>query len=411
MWSTDESGGDARWLEDEPEDFADDDRWFCQVGERVEAEEKAQPKAKEEAKLEAEGARQKAEEEERLKAEKWKGDEEARHNQEGEKEAKAQDARLKAEQEVSLDKVESDIVMVAPYLDRECFSCQRTISGPFTCCTKCHFDLCTDCMEPCKRDPACAGKFCWQCVDYHSCRNPLPRRPPRTPERTPEPQPDCMEPCKSCLDLIPSTAAQVDAYLGPNLDFDVCHIERSLHVTRFAGYATGNGVWILELKGNLAHRLEVLGCERREEQGLSPEQISLRRIAEKQVESFSVKCGWRVRQLGDSTHEHGPERPDWSNGAQIYLHPEHAEHIETFFRSYDTKPLHSRNIVISNGYLPLLLRLMVNTHCFLTRSARPFRGAFLERSRRWISRACWVPAHDYQPQEVLLDQRSVSFAS
>ena len=135
-----------------------------------------------------------------------------------------------------------------------------------------------------------------------------------------------------------------------------------------------------------------------------PDQISLRRIAERQVESFSVKCGWRVRELGDSTHEHGPERPDWSNGAQIYLHPEHAEKIETVLESFDTKPLDSKNIVISNGYLPMLLRLMVNTHCFLTRSARPFRGAFLERSRRWISRACWLPAPDYQPEEVVLDE-------
>ena len=99
-----------------------------------------------------------------------------------------------------------------------------------------------------------------------------------------------MEPCKRDSDLIPSIAAQVDVYLGPNLDLNACHIERSLHVTRFAGYARGNGVWILELKGILAHRLEVLGCERREEQGLWPDQLSLRRIAERQVESFSVKC-------------------------------------------------------------------------------------------------------------------------
>ena len=28
VWSEDESGGDARWRDDEPEDFADDDERF-----------------------------------------------------------------------------------------------------------------------------------------------------------------------------------------------------------------------------------------------------------------------------------------------------------------------------------------------------------------------------------------------
>ena len=61
----------------------------------------------------------------------------------------------------------------------------------------------------------------------------------------------CVPLSVSFSDLFPSIAAQVDDYLGRN----VCLIERSLHVTRFAGYESENGIWILEMKGNLAHRL------------------------------------------------------------------------------------------------------------------------------------------------------------
>ena len=200
----------------------------------------------------------------------------------------------------------------------------------------------------------------------------------------------------SFSDLFPSIAAQVDDYLGRN----VCLIERLMHVTRFAGYESENGIWILEMKGNLAHRLEILGCERSKEEGLWPDQIRLRRIAETQVDSFSVKCGWRVLERGGSTHEHGPERPDWSNGAQIYLHPEHAEKIENVLESLDTK-LYSKNIVISNGYLPMLLRLFIMSRGLQTRNKHGDREMFLMRRASHINKAWWLSAPEYQPEEVV----------
>ena len=154
------------------------------------------------------------------------------------------------------------------------------------------------------------------------------------------------------------------------------------------------------MKGNLAHRLELLGCERSKEEGLWPDQIRLRRIAETQVDSFSVKYGWRVLERGGSTHEHGPERPDWSNGAQIYLHPEHAEKIETVLESLDTK-LYSKNIVISNGYLPMLLRLFIMARGFQTRNKHGNRDACLLRRASVIRFAWWLPAPEYQPEQVV----------
>ena len=201
----------------------------------------------------------------------------------------------------------------------------------------------------------------------------------------------------SFSDLFPSIAAQVDDYLGRN----ACLIERSLHVTRFAGYESGNGIWILEMKGCLPHRLELLGCERSKEEGLWPDQIRLRRIAETQVDSFSVKCGWRVLERGGSTHEHGPERPDWSNGAQIYLHPGHAEKIENVLEGLDTK-LGSKNIVISNGYLPMLLRLFIMSRGVHTRNSHRIRDVYLIRRASHIRKAWWLSAPEYQPEEVVV---------
>ena len=124
-------------------------------------------------------------------------------------------------------------------------------------------------------------------------------------------------------DLFPSMLVQVDESLGRNK----CLNERSLHITRFSRYAGLDGIWILELKGHLSHRLEILGVEEKTEEALWPDQLRFRRIAELQQDSFSDKCGWRTVGTQSGAHEHGPERPDWSNGAQIFLEPKHAEKL------------------------------------------------------------------------------------
>ena len=72
-------------------------------------------------------------------------------------------------------------------------------------------------------------------------------------------------------------------------------------------------VYLLVVKGNLRHRILKLGCEKAWCE-LSPAQRDLRRIAVDQKFVYSK----------------GPERPEWANGAFLYLEPRHATLIETY---------------------------------------------------------------------------------
>ena len=100
-------------------------------------------------------------------------------------------------------------------------------------------------------------------------------------------------------------------------------------------------------------------------------------------------------------HEHGPERPDWSNGAQIFLEPKHAEQIEKVLKE-SGRQLYSKNVVISNKYMPMLLRLLILSRGFDTRNLHSGRVRFLLTRAGMISRAWWLQAPQYGSVEIPL---------
>jgi len=94
-------------------------------------------------------------------------------------------------------------------------------------------------------------------------------------------------------------------------------------------------VYLLVVKGNLRHRILKLGCEKAWCE-LSPAQRYLRRIAVDQKFVFSK----------------GPERPEWANGAFLYLEPEHAKVIEKYIADSGLK-LQSKHMLVSASILQL----------------------------------------------------------
>ena len=94
----------------------------------------------------------------------------------------------------------------------------------------------------------------------------------------------------------------------------------------------------MHTKGNLGKRIAKLGSEK-EAAELSPFQIILRRTAEQQTQPW-----WTVSRTYD--------RPDWANGAFVYLLPRHARLIEHAIRTAEINcgaRLNSRHVVVSGG--------------------------------------------------------------
>ena len=77
-------------------------------------------------------------------------------------------------------------------------------------------------------------------------------------------------------------------------------------------------VLLLVVKGNLRHRIEKLGTEKTDEE-LNKPQFKLRRIVYEQTQPH-----WYV--------EKAYERPQWANGAFVYLSQGHARVIESVIR-------------------------------------------------------------------------------
>ena len=90
-------------------------------------------------------------------------------------------------------------------------------------------------------------------------------------------------------------------------------------------------VWLLVVKGNLSHRIELLGVEK-PEQALTEPQRRLRIAAREQ--GFDAEP---------------PERPSWANGAFVYLTQEHAADIQQGIRESGVKLL-SKHILVSGEF-------------------------------------------------------------
>ena len=117
-------------------------------------------------------------------------------------------------------------------------------------------------------------------------------------------------------------------------------------------------VLLLVVKGNLRHRIEKLGTEK-DEAELNNPQIKLRRIAEQQTQPW-----WIVEKVY--------ERPQWANGAFVYLSQGHARVIENAIR-VSGKVLQSKHLLVSPQFKPLVKEVLEAS------PEGPGREAFLMR--------------------------------
>ena len=98
-------------------------------------------------------------------------------------------------------------------------------------------------------------------------------------------------------------------------------------------------VWVLVVKGNLAHRIDCLGVEK-EQGSLSATQRVLRDAAKSQG-------------VGSDP----PERLEWANKAFVYVTDEHALEIQNVLRNNGIK-LQSKHIVVSDRFLPAVIEAL-----------------------------------------------------
>ena len=97
------------------------------------------------------------------------------------------------------------------------------------------------------------------------------------------------------------------------------------------------------IKGNLRHRIAKLGCEK-DDAELNPQQIKLKRIAEKQTQPWwVVGKDWA--------------RPQWANGAFVYLSESHAPVIE-YAIAVSGKTLQSKHMLFSPQFSDLVKELL-----------------------------------------------------
>jgi len=131
-----------------------------------------------------------------------------------------------------------------------------------------------------------------------------------------------------------------------------------------------SNVFLLVVKGNLRHRVDLLGAEAAEE-SLTEAQRKLREAAQKQ---------WKCRSKEDAQ----PERPTWANGAFVYLKPEHADGIRVALDAHGVR-LQSKHVLVSEELFAIVKSALD------ARPAGPGREAFLKQRAGVISERSIVP--------------------
>ena len=137
-------------------------------------------------------------------------------------------------------------------------------------------------------------------------------------------------------------------------------------------------VLLLVIKGNLRHRIEKLGTEKTDGELNNP-QLKLRRIAYEQTQPH-----WYI--------EKAYERPQWANGAFVYLSQSHARQIEKAIRD-SGKTLQSKHLLLSPQFKPLVKEVLEawpdgpGRETFLLRRAGVIaEEERVELGRNWMTR-------------------------
>ena len=130
-------------------------------------------------------------------------------------------------------------------------------------------------------------------------------------------------------------------------------------------------VYLLVVKGNLRHRVDLLGAETAEN-NLTEAQRKLREAAQKQWED-----------IAEENHQLA-ERPDWAHGAFVYLKPEHAKCIAKALKDANVR-LQSKHVLVSKELFAIAKSALD------ARLAGPGREAFLKQRAGVISEKTIVP--------------------
>jgi len=139
-----------------------------------------------------------------------------------------------------------------------------------------------------------------------------------------------------------------------------------------------SGFWLLHIKGNLKHRIELLGAEK--DIGLTENQRRLKEAA-LMLKTAALSEGMRQGPLG---------RPAMFNGAFVYVTKQHACCLGTLLRSHGFEPedIQSKHIIVSDELL---------ADVTISLSAQPEgagREAFQLRRAGEVSCALWMPEEE-----------------
>jgi len=135
------------------------------------------------------------------------------------------------------------------------------------------------------------------------------------------------------------------------------------------------GVWLLQVKGNLRHRIELLGAEK--VRGLSESQRRLNEAA-RMLKAPEFSEGMRQGPLG---------RPEIFNGAFVYVTRQHACFLSALMRSHGFETVHiqSKHVIVSDEHVSDVII------CFSAQPEGQGRDAFQLRRAGELSYALWMP--------------------
>ena len=189
--------------------------------------------------------------------------------------------------------------------------------------------------------------------------------------------------------LAATMEAQLAAFFTEDNDTGANNVE--------LGYSTEGfmpGVYVFELKGSTAQRLEMLGSASPGQIGLSQNQMKLRRLARAQNQSFTVTYDWRQVVTDFGTYVWGPDRPTFTNGAPCYLMHRDAGNVEEACRAGRLQ-LMSKHVIASAEYIPLIVAALSEDT-----GVRRSRKRYLFSRAGHPDKVYWYRYHQYMQQEL-----------
>ena len=153
------------------------------------------------------------------------------------------------------------------------------------------------------------------------------------------------------------------------------------------------GFYRISLKGCLADRLKAIGVSK-PDQSLNDIQHALRIISRRQIDYFQEKADWRHMQTPHGVFIWGPERPDFSNGATIYVVERDAASVEAKCIDGSLEP-QSKHAIVSAEFINLFRGIAEEWREFLDERPGPIPAAGRSRYKEMHTNEIWWYAHPH----------------